>query len=69
MNDGVRIVLDRHEGGLWLWTLTASGEQHIGPRSEPTAELAAQAAETFRNHLDLARCFRKTREAAKQREI
>ena len=53
-----RIVLERH-GGLWHWTLTSRGEQHTGKRGEPSAELAAQDAEVLRNHLDLARHFRK----------
>ena len=61
MNNGVRIVLDRHEGGRWLWTLTVRGEQHTSNRSEQTAELAAQAAETFRNHLYLVRDFKSRR--------
>ena len=44
----VRIVLDRQDGGLWNWTLTAKGEQYVGPRPMPMAELAAQEAETHR---------------------
>jgi len=53
----VRIVLDRQDNGLWNWVLTARGEQCVGPRPMPTAELAAQEAEIHRNHLDLARHF------------
>lgn len=53
----VRIVLDRQDGGLWNWTLTAKGEQYVGPRPMPTAELAAQEAETHRRLIHLSRDF------------
>jgi len=45
------------DGGLWNWTLTAKGEQYVGPRPMPTAELAAQEAETHRRLVHLSRDF------------
>ncbi len=61
-NNGVRIVIERRDGGHWHWALTANGEQHMGQRVVPTAELAAQEAEIYRNQLSLSKHFRKQRE-------
>ena len=38
----VRIALDRQRRWPVEWTLTAKGEQYVGPRPMPTAELAAK---------------------------
>jgi hypothetical protein len=57
----VRIVLDRQDNGLWSWVLTARGEQYTGPRPMPSAELAAQEAETHRRLIHLSRDFKKNR--------
>ena len=54
----VRVVLERR-GGKWFWKMTCAGEEHVGQRSEPTIDLAAIAADTFRRQLELAEHFRK----------
>jgi hypothetical protein len=44
-NNGVRIVIDRTEGGRWYWKLTAYGEEYFDGRSEASPTRAVQAAE------------------------
>jgi hypothetical protein len=47
MSDDIAINL-RREKGRWFWALTRNGEQHDGPRSEDSCEMAAIAADTYR---------------------
>jgi hypothetical protein len=62
-NNGIRILIERRDGGRWYWQLNAYGDEHYGKRSEPSPVKAAEQVENHLAQIELSRRSKNQRAA------